>query len=189
MTDKGRRRGSKSEPNRRQMMAVAAASCLVPFGALAARTGPVAPPINPDKAKPTFSKDSLHSGMKDYIAIHGGKGKGGVKFFPFDGEPAPTNFLIYDLEPGASEGVHVHYLDNSNAEGAFDEYYFIISGEGQMEIDGEIVRVVEGDHIHTPLAVSHGIENTHPQKHLRVFLTYIDRAHKPVAAGRLDRPA
>jgi oxalate decarboxylase/phosphoglucose isomerase-like protein (cupin superfamily) len=125
--------------------------------------------------KATFTKDSEANGMVEVTGIHEGKGKGKIKFFRFDGAPAPAHFIIYDLPPGASEGVHVHFLDNRNEEGSFDEYYYFISGQGQMEIDGEAVAVAKGDHIHTPLEVAHGVENTHPTENLRVFLTFIRR--------------
>ncbi len=136
--------------------------------------------------KATFTKDSEAAGMIEITGIHQGKGKGKIKFFRFDGAPAPAHFLIYDLPPGASEGSHVHFLDNRNGEGSFDEYYYIVSGQGQMEIDGEIVPVAQGDHVHTPLEVTHGVENTHPTEHLRVFLTFIKRGNEP---PRMRRPA
>ena len=125
--------------------------------------------------KTSYAKDSEANGMVEITGIHAGKGKGKIKFFRFDGTPAPAHFIIYDLPPGASEGVHVHFLDDRNKEGSFDEYYYIVSGRGQMEIDDEIVAVAQGDHIHTPLEVAHGIENTHPTDNLRVFLTFIKR--------------
>ena len=131
------------------------------------------------RAKPTYTKDSEALGMVEVKGIHAGKGKGGVKMFPFAGAPKPAHFLIYDLSPGGSEGTHVHFLDNRNNEGSFDEYYYIISGRGQMEVDGEIVPVAAGDHVHTPLEVAHGIENTHPTENLRVFLTFIKRGNEP----------
>jgi mannose-6-phosphate isomerase-like protein (cupin superfamily) len=134
-------------------------------------------PLTTDKA--TFTKDSEADGVVEYTGIHAGKGKGKMKFFRFDGTSAPAHFLIYDLPPGASEGVHVHHLDNRNNEGSFDEYYYIISGQGQMEIYGEIVPVAKGEHVHTPLDVAHGIENTHPTENLRVFLTFIKRGNEP----------
>ena len=134
--------------------------------------------------KATFSKDSESTGMVEITGIHHGKGQGRAKFFRFDGAPAPAHFIIYDLPPGASEGVHVHFLDNRNQEGSFDEYYYIISGHGQMEIDGEIVAVTQGDHVHTPLEVAHGVENTHSTENLRVFLTFIRRGNEPSAMGR-----
>ncbi|MDT9600774.1 cupin domain-containing protein [Sphingosinicella rhizophila] len=127
----------------------------------------------------TFTKDSEAQGMAEYQGIHEGKGAGRVKFFRFEGAPAPANFIIYDLPPGSSEGVHVHFLDDRNGEGSFDEYYYIVSGRGQMEIDGEIVPVAAGDHVHTPLEVAHGIENTDATDNLKVFLTFIKRGNEP----------
>lgn len=129
--------------------------------------------------KATHTKDCEIDGQHEVTGIHEGKGKGWIKWFRFANEPWPAHFMIYDLEPGASEGVHVHYLDDRNNEGAFDEYYYIISGSGQMEIDGKIVLVKAGDHIHTPLEVAHGVENTHSTERMRVFLTFIARAGKP----------
>ena len=117
--------------------------------------------------------------MVEITGIHQGKGTGRARLFRFDGASAPAYFLIYDLPPGASEGVHVHYLDNHNKEGSFDEYYYFMSGQGQMEIDGEIVPVAKGDHVHTPLEVAHGVENTHASENLRVFLTFIQRGDEP----------
>ena len=126
-----------------------------------------------------FTKDSDSEGVVSYAGIHAGKGTGQIKMFPFDGAPAPANFLIYELPPGASEGTHAHFLDNRNQQGSYDEYYYIISGRGQMEIDAAIVPVAKGDHVHTPLEVAHGIENTDPSENLRVFLTYIKRGNEP----------
>jgi len=125
--------------------------------------------------KAKFVKDAEHAGMKNYERVHEGKGSTGVKYFGFDHAPAPANFMIYDFPPGASEGVHVHKLGDAQL-GSYDEYYYIVSGSGQMEIDGEIVTVKAGDHIFTPLDVHHGVENTSASENLKVFLTYIERA-------------
>jgi mannose-6-phosphate isomerase-like protein (cupin superfamily) len=121
-----------------------------------------------------FSKDAERKGMRNYERVHEGTGSTGVKVFEFDRAPAPANFLIYDFPPGASEGVHVHRLGDQKL-GSFDEYYYIVSGTGQMEIDGQIVPVKAGDHVFTPLEAHHGIENTSTTDNLKVFLTYIDR--------------
>lgn len=135
-------------------------------------------------ARPRYAKDRESDGGIEIAGIHKGKGKGRIKGFRFDGATAPTYMLIYDLPPGASEGVHVHFLDNRNGEGSFDEYYYVLSGQGQMEIDGEIVPVAAGDHVHTPLEVAHGIENTHASDHLRIYLTYIKRGAEPYPTTR-----
>lgn len=146
--------------------------------------GATAPEPGGLPGRAVYVKDSDAVGMTEIEGIHDGKGKGRIKAFRFDGATAPANFIVYDLPPGASEGIHVHYLDNRNAEGSFDEFYYIVSGEGQMEIDGEIVPVVQGDHVYTPLEVSHGIENTHPSEKLRVFLTFIKRGNEPAPMRR-----
>ena len=123
-----------------------------------------------------FAIDRDSEGIRHWESIHDGLGSIGVKYFEFSGAPHPANFLIYDIPPQASEGVHVHTLDDENGKGPFDEYYYILSGAGQMEIDGKIVPVTAGDHIHTPLGVEHGIENTARDADLRVFLTFILRS-------------
>ncbi len=158
---------------RRDTVLLGAASAYATMFAGVAKAAPSAAAADP---KPGYAKDSEAGAMRTYDAIHAGKGSVNIKRFPFDGHSAPANFIIYDIPPGTSEGVHVHHLDDRNREGAFDEYYYIVSGQGQMELDGKIVPVAAGDHVHTPLDVAHGIENTHPREHLKVFLTFIDRA-------------
>jgi hypothetical protein len=152
------------------------------FAAIAADHGSGGGSLTP-KPKVTFSKEIESHGMAEITGIHRGKGTGRARLFRFDGASAPAYFMVYELPPGSSEGVHVHYLDDRNQEGSYDEYYYIISGRGQMEIDGRIVAVAQGDHVHTPLEVSHGVENTHPTDHLRVFLTFIQRGHEPSQMG------
>jgi quercetin dioxygenase-like cupin family protein len=121
-----------------------------------------------------FSTDSEANGRLVFQNIHGGNGSTSVKFFPFGDAPAPANFLTYVFAPGSSEGVHVHRLGDEKL-GSFDEYYYIVSGSGLMMIDGQAVPVAAGDHVHTPLGVRHGIENTSPDQDLKVFLTFIRR--------------
>ena len=125
--------------------------------------------------KAQFLKDVEQDGMRSYERVHEGKGSTGVKLFRFDRAPAPANFLVYDFPPGASEGVHVHRWGNCKL-GSYDEFYYIVSGAGQMEIDGRAVPVKSGDHVFTPLDVFHGIENTSTTDNLKVFLTYIERS-------------
>ena len=136
---------------------------------------------------PIFSKDSEATGMVAIAGIHEGHGQVNTKYFRFDDAPWPAHFIIYDLPPGASEGVHTHYLDDRNKQGPYDEYYYIISGQGQMEIDGQVIPVAKGDHVHTPLEVAHGVENTHPTESLRVFLTFIKRGDG-IAPLRAPKP-
>ena len=111
---------------------------------------------------------------RPYPNVHEGKGTISVRYFPFDKNPAPAHFVIYEIPPGASEGVHTHHLGDS-VLGPFDEYYYIVAGQGEMLIDGNAVAVKASDHVHTPLGVSHGISNTASKDNLKVFLTFIAR--------------
>jgi quercetin dioxygenase-like cupin family protein len=122
----------------------------------------------------TFSKESEGDLARPYPNVHGGNGTIILRHFRFDAKPAPANFVIYDIPPGASEGVHPHHLGDT-VLGPFDEYYYIIEGQGEMPIDGKLISVRAGDHVHTPLGVSHGITNTKAKENLKVFLTFITR--------------
>ena len=100
------------------------------------------------------------------LRMHDGRGLIEVKFFFEPERPArPALFLQYDIPPSASEGVHTHGA--GRPEGAWDEYYYIATGEGQMTLEGRTVPVRASDTIHTPLGVAHGIENTSRDQHLR----------------------
>jgi quercetin dioxygenase-like cupin family protein len=121
-----------------------------------------------------FSKQSEADVARPYPNVHGGAGTISVRYFPFDKQPSPAHFVIYDIPPGASEGVHTHHLGDT-ALGPYDEYYYIIEGQGEMPIDGKTVAVKAGDHVHTPLGVAHGITNTLRDGNLKVFLTFIAR--------------
>ena len=121
------------------------------------------------------AKESALENVETFEKVHDGLGSVDVRIFSFNDASLPARFLIYDFPPGASEGVHTHRMGDK-VEGAFDEYYYIVAGQGEMEIDGSRVPVKAGDHVHTPLTVAHGIKNTHATEHMKVFLTFIDRA-------------
>jgi quercetin dioxygenase-like cupin family protein len=128
----------------------------------------IAPPV------PHFTKLAEADMAKPYPHVHEGDGTISLRYFRFDNSPAPANFVVYDMPPGSSEGVHTHQLGDA-VLGSYDEYYYVIEGQGEMEVDGEIVPVKAGDHVHTPLGVAHGIRNTQTDRNLRVFLTFITR--------------
>jgi len=140
--------------------------------ALAATKAAVAAP-EVEAASPGFVFDS-EADAKVFENIHEGKGSTSVKYFLFSRKGAPAFFLTYDFPPGASEGVHVHRLGDAKL-GSFDEFYYIVAGQGHMEIDGKQVAVKAGDHIFTPIDTHHGIENTAKDGNLKVFLTYVKR--------------
>jgi quercetin dioxygenase-like cupin family protein len=127
-----------------------------------------------DQAADGYSKLNEAEIAKAYPHVHEGEGTISVRYFGFDKAPAPANFVIYDMPPGSSEGVHTHHLGDT-VLGPYDEYYYVIHGEGEMEIDGKVIPIRTGDHVHTPLGVAHGVRNVMRDENLRIFLTFISR--------------
>lgn len=120
-----------------------------------------------------FRKEQDGDGV-EHTRVHEGKGAVGVKFFCDPEEFArPAILLTYALPPGASEGVHTH-RPGDRKMGSFDEFYYIVSGSGEMQIAGEKVPVTAGDHVFTPNGVAHGIENT-SDADLKVYLVAMRR--------------
>jgi mannose-6-phosphate isomerase-like protein (cupin superfamily) len=135
----------------------------------------------PDNARYTIEREADVK-QAEQAGTYGGEKAIDMYRYDFAGAALPARFVVYELPPGASEGIHVHHRDNRNGHGAFDEFYYIVSGAGVMAIDGERVTVRAGDQVHAPLGVAHGIENTDPSEPLKVFLTFIERG-TPLAAG------
>jgi len=160
----------KLRVRRREALVFGAATC---FAARALVSNAAAATLPSDQRYSLEREAEIGSSNREHL--HGGKKAVDLYRFSFAKAAHPARFVVYELPPGASEGVHVHHLDNRNGEGAFDEYYYIVSGEGVMEIDGKAVAVRAGDHVHTPLDVAHGIENTNATETLKVFLTFIGR--------------
>jgi len=122
-----------------------------------------------------FRNDGDQMDLIRYPGLHEGKGAIDIKFFfRDDGSPKPALLLLYTIPPGASEGVHTHKPGDAKL-GSFDEFYYILSGSGEMQIDGAKVPVKAGDHVFTPNGIAHGIENTSSESDLRVYLVAMMR--------------
>lgn len=137
-----------------------------------AAAAPTGAPSDPASSL-SYSLESSEMDVISYPGVHHGKGIIKLRRFGFDNAPKPAGLVIFDIPPGASEGVHVHGIGLET--GPYDEYYYIVSGSGQMEIEGKIVHVKTGDYVHAPMGIHHGIENTHPSENLKVHITYITR--------------
>jgi hypothetical protein len=151
--------------SRRTLLAAAA------IGSMVAPAAGAAPAARPAR----FKLERATEGFNKFKAVHEGLGELGVRLFDFGGAAAPANFMIYDIPPGASEGVHLHNLSDP-ALGPYEEYYYIVAGRGVMTIDGEEFPVTAGDHIFVPLDSWRGIANSDGPDNLKIFLTYIDRS-------------
>ena len=108
-------------------------------------------------------------------AMRGGPGSVSVRHFRFDEKGAPARFLIYEIPPGAAEGVHTHYADDRNGTGAYEEFYYVISGTGIMTLGTETFHVQAGDYVHAPLNIARGMANADPKQTLKVHLTVVLR--------------
>jgi mannose-6-phosphate isomerase-like protein (cupin superfamily) len=122
-----------------------------------------------------FRNDPDRASVLRVPHAHEGKGTIDVKlFFQEESASKPALLLIYTIPPGASEGVHTHNIGDPKM-GSFDEFYYIISGRGEMQIDGKKLLVSAGDHIFTPNGAAHGIENTAHEGDLKVYLVAVTR--------------
>jgi oxalate decarboxylase/phosphoglucose isomerase-like protein (cupin superfamily) len=113
--------------------------------------------------------------LRECSSMYGAPGPVGVAYYDFGTAPAPAAFVVYDLPPGTGEGVHTHRIGEP-PPGPFDEYYYVIAGEGEMTVDGKSVPLRAGDMLRIPPGIAHGLFNTGPEQSLRVFLCFISKA-------------
>tara|TARA_B100001964_G_scaffold149650_1_gene164831 strand:- start:1397 stop:1771 length:375 start_codon:yes stop_codon:yes gene_type:complete len=66
----------------------------------------------------------------------------------------PIKTAIWELKPGAGEGMHRHGDD-----GELEEFYYFLEGEAIMYAEGEKISVKAGDSILVPHGVDHGFKN------------------------------
>lgn len=87
--------------------------------------------------------------------LHGGEGKTRFQWYFLDQSRLPVAVQRWDLEPGASEGMHAH-----GDELPLEELYLVIDGEATMHIDGRPLRLGPGDAVRAPVDSEHDIVNT-----------------------------
>jgi mannose-6-phosphate isomerase-like protein (cupin superfamily) len=119
--------------------------------------------------------ESVHDGREVIEAMRGGPGAVTVRHFRFDGKGAPARFLILQIPPGAAEGAHTHFADDRNGIGAYEEFYYVISGRGLATLGDDAYPVGPGDYWHAPLDLARGLANTDPVDLLTVHLTVVLR--------------
>lgn len=124
------------------------------IAALAAFIGPVswltsAAPLQPRAGGYILERDSEVA--REEPATHKGGGRTiGYSFF----KDAPNLKLVFRkraLEPGSAIGYH---------EQKEDEIYYVVSGRGEMTIDGKTFDVRAGDAVLTRPGSSHGLKQT-----------------------------
>ena len=88
-------------------------------------------------------------------ALHEGDGTVTRRRFFRDASKLPVRIEVWELPPGASEGSHVH-----EGEDNLEEFYYFISGQGVMWMDGEEIPVTAGDAVMAPPGIDHGFRCT-----------------------------
>ena len=91
-----------------------------------------------------FQKGTGNFEKVDAKAFHGGSGYN----FPF-------HMNIWELEPGASEGMHKH----NEPLHKFRELYYFLEGEGEVGLDNETIKVSKGDSMLINPETDRGIRN------------------------------
>jgi mannose-6-phosphate isomerase-like protein (cupin superfamily) len=119
-----------------------------------------------------FDRDDR--GVEFHRGVHGGNGEIAVKYFAFDGAAEPALLLIYDIPPGASEGLHTH-ARGDEVEGSYDEFYYVLEGSGTLQVGDEFHAVRAGDHVYVPNGLARGVENADPSTRLRIYLIAMRR--------------
>jgi mannose-6-phosphate isomerase-like protein (cupin superfamily) len=126
--------------------------------------------------------DSDRDDPGEAFRLYAGAGEARVKFFKFAQPDGRVRFLTYTFPPGASEGLHVHH--QGSAIGAYDEYYYVVSGSGEVVLEGDTIQVNAGDLVFAPLGIAHGIANTSPTEPLKILLTYLEGNPRRMAAAQ-----
>lgn len=113
-------------------------------------------------------KESIEMKAIEEIDAEGGKGL--LKLIRmsdyFDKPEKLRTFAFAELEPGAEVGYHVHHGES--------ECYYILSGEGMYEDNGELLPIKSGDVTFTPSGAGHGLKNTGSEKMTFMALIILD---------------
>lgn len=94
-------------------------------------------------------------------SLYKGHGNVGVEWY-FRGTTAlATSVMLYHLEPGVSEGEHLHlsgHEDSCSAESE-DELYVVVTGEVVMTVGEDRAVLRSGDAAYVPAGQLHGVTN------------------------------
>ena len=119
---------------------------------------------------------SFGSAAFQRVVAHGGTGLIETQRV-LDGPPATACDFV-DLTivlPGSTIGLHTHGLDD-------EEFYVIISGSGEMHLDGRAFPVGRGDVIRNRPGGTHGLRNTGPED-IRLVVIQVPTRAAVVAHG------
>lgn len=94
-------------------------------------------------------------------ALYGGRGEVGIEWYFREASALGANVMLYHLEPGASEGEHIHLEgdDASCSTYSSDEMYIVVAGEVVVTLDDDRVVLRPGDAAYAPAGLPHGVMN------------------------------
>lgn len=93
-------------------------------------------------------------GAFDYV-LHDGKGPSRFQWFFLDQTELPVAVQMWELAPGASEGMHSH-----SAPSPLEDVYIVAEGTGTMEVGDNSYSLNPGDAVLAPVGVDHNLHNT-----------------------------
>ena len=113
-----------------------------------------------------YYKQTDSNNISQIPAYHDGKGTFDVCQLFENQFQMPIKVAIWELKPGASEGMHRHGEDRE-----LEEFYYFLEGEAVMYVEDEKISVTVGDSILVPQGVDHGFNNTGSNK-LKVLVIW-----------------
>lgn len=102
-----------------------------------------------------YFKQNEASDVHETLNIHDGDGVILRRSMFRQNSKLPIRMEVWELNPGVSEGDHIHDGDSE-----LEEIYYFLEGEGMMSVDGEVIPIMAGDSIMVPPGVDHGFRNT-----------------------------
>ena len=105
--------------------------------------------------------------IRTHAGVHGGDGAIAISRLFRDRLTLPIHVQIWELEPGTSEGDHTHPTDDPADN--WEELYYVLSGAGEITIEGDTRPIGPDDAILVPTGVDHGMRATGSES-LRILL-------------------
>ena len=103
----------------------------------------------------TYFKERDSEGPRMVRTVHEGDGEIKLLGLFNDSSRLPIKMQVWELDPGVSEGRHVHEGDR-----ALEEIYYFLEGSGVMWVNDEDVPFEAGDALMVPPGSDHGFRNT-----------------------------
>jgi len=119
---------------------------------------------NATRSDLAFERCNLFDAPLEQVRAHGGAGQiYFCRIVTASRIAGACNFVDYsELPPGTSIGIHQH-------QSSEEEYYLVLSGEGELHQDGHSFVVKAGDLVRNGPGGTHGLRNTGSEP-LRLFV-------------------